>query len=157
VTVHGIVAPGVTIEREVPSAVQIRPPSKAIPLGASPRLLATVVTAPGAWLGSIMKSLPRGEVLPETKIRPMATAIPAARVAPVQVASSVPSLPRTRETELLPKFATQRSAPSDWTYWGLVPTVVIPRTVSFCGVQNCLSAARRLPRFKTPSTDLERN
>jgi hypothetical protein len=60
VTVHGRVAPGVTIETEPesgdPSAtfvVQIRPPSKAIPVEVFPSVFATVVTAPAGWLGSI--------------------------------------------------------------------------------------------------------
>ena len=55
VAVHGVVAPGVTIETELPElAVQTRAPSKAMPKGVFPRLLATVVTAPAAWPGSIM-------------------------------------------------------------------------------------------------------
>ena len=54
-TVHGIVAPGVTIETELPKlAVQIRDPSKVRVEGIASRLLATVVTAPAAWVGSIL-------------------------------------------------------------------------------------------------------
>jgi hypothetical protein len=62
----------------------------------------------------------------------------------------------TRETEEPPLFATQMSAPSDLRRKGLIPTVVRPRTVAFCGVQNWSEAARRLPRFRTESTVRER-
>ena len=55
-----MVAPGVTIETEPEPGdwsarfvVQIRPPSNAIHAGLSPRVVATVVTAPAGWLGSI--------------------------------------------------------------------------------------------------------
>jgi len=54
VTVHGIVAPGVTIETEVPLAVQTRAPSKVSIWGPAGMLVATVVTAPAAWLGSML-------------------------------------------------------------------------------------------------------
>jgi hypothetical protein len=55
VTVQGIDGPGVTIETELPKlAVQTRAPSKATPWGTFPKSLATVVTAPAAWLGSIL-------------------------------------------------------------------------------------------------------
>jgi hypothetical protein len=70
---------------------------------------------------------------------------------------NLPSLPRTREIVPLLKLATQRSAPSDRTSWGPVPTVVSPRTVEFWVVQNWSSAALRLPRASAPSTVRERN
>jgi hypothetical protein len=49
------------------------------------------------------------------------------------------------------------SAPSDRRCCGPVATVVTARTVAFCDVQNWSRTARRLPRFRTPSTVLERN
>jgi hypothetical protein len=54
-------------------------------------------------------------------------------------------------------LATQMSAPSDATSSGKLPTVVKPRTVAFCVVQNWSRAARRLPRLSAPSTVRERN
>src|SRR5262249_41577655 len=55
VTLHGSVAPGVTIDTDPPEfAVQIRDPSKVIPAGSTPRPSVTVVTAPAGWVGSIM-------------------------------------------------------------------------------------------------------
>ena len=97
-----------------------------------------------------------GLVWPVTRIRPIATSTPTALVAPVQVSCSLPSLARTRETELPLTFATQISAPSDLRSTGLLPTVVRPRTVEFCVVQNWSKAARRLPRSSTRSTVRER-
>src|SRR5262249_27880734 len=146
VTVQGGEAPGVTIETDPEKfAVQIRDPSKAIPTVPFPRLLATVVTAPAAWRGSIRKSCPELE-FPVTKTRPIATSTPYAANAPVHVSSSLPSLPRTRETvPPPPKFATHRSAPSDSTSLGVLPTAVSPRTPLLWGVQNCFKAARRPP------------
>src|SRR5215470_2550126 len=155
VTVQGVVAPTVTFETELLLAVQTRAPSKARPKMMPSTLVATVATAPAAWVGSMLYSLP--VVPPPTTMRPLTTTTPNASAAPVQVASSVPSLPRTRETELLLMLHTHRSDPSDSTRLGLSPTVVMPRTAALCVVQYCRSAARRPPRFKTPSTDRERN
>src|SRR5262249_36943168 len=87
----------------------------------------------------------------------MATRTEVGAMAPVHVSSRAPSLALTRETDALLKFATQRSAPSALTAIGLLPTVVSPRTVEFCVVQNWSRIARRLPRFRTPSTVRERN
>src|SRR5262249_22308979 len=155
VTVQGIVAPGVTMETDpLVLAVQIRLPSKARPVVPSPGV-ATVTAAPAAWLGSIWESFPV-PVQPETKTRSIADSAANGNDVPVQVSRSLPSLPRTRETELPVKFGTQTSAPSQAGIWGAAPTVVKPRTVSFCGVQNLSSAARRLPRFNAPSTVRER-
>src|SRR5262245_33699299 len=60
VTVQGMDAVGVTIEtdpepgeKSATLVVQIRAPSNAARAGAFPRLLATVVTAPAGWLGSM--------------------------------------------------------------------------------------------------------
>jgi hypothetical protein len=54
VTVHGIEAPGVTIETEpIPFAVHTRAPSNVRPDGTPPSAVDTVVTAPAAWEGSI--------------------------------------------------------------------------------------------------------
>ena len=88
----------------------------------------------------------------------MATRIPPGPEA-VQLSRSLPSLARTREIEFALKFPTQRSAPSDRTARGLVkapPSVVMPRTVEFCVVQNWSRIARRLPRLRMPSTERER-
>src|SRR6266545_5962604 len=116
VTGQGTPAAGVTIETEgpLPLAVQKRFPSKVRSAGVSPRLLARVVTAPAGCAGSIRYSLP-GVVPPAMKTLPAAATGARADVAPVQVSSSLPSLPRTRETVPPVRLATQMSAPSDWT------------------------------------------
>src|SRR5262245_24828606 len=95
-------------------------------------------------------------------MRPMAGRTPTAEEAPVHVSRSFPSLPRTRETELLLELATQRSAPSDLTRAGRLPTVVRPSATLTCAVEVCReenlsSVARRLTRFNAPSTVSERN
>src|SRR5262245_52298498 len=92
-------APGVTIETDagLPRfAVQKREPSKASPLGNGGRLLATSVTLPTGWLGSIVARVP-GVTLPTTTTRPMAMRSPAGLIGPVHVSRSFPSLARTRE------------------------------------------------------------
>src|SRR6266508_4379035 len=111
VTVQGIDAVGVTIETEEEPGVQKRAPSKTTSLGLSPRLVATVVTAPAGWEGSMRKSLP-GEPLPARMIFPIAGRTPCTLVAPVQVSSSLPSLARTRETVPPSLLPTQISTPS---------------------------------------------
>ena len=56
-----------------------------------------------------------------------------------------------------PWLATQTSAPSHLTICGSNPTVVNPTAASARVVQNRPSAARLLPRLRTPSTDRDRN
>src|SRR5262249_53316532 len=55
VAVHGIEAPGVRIEMDDDCGlvVQTFAPSKAMPVDPPPSVLATVVTTPAGWLGSI--------------------------------------------------------------------------------------------------------
>src|SRR5262249_18754605 len=114
---------------------------------------ATTVVAPGAWEGSIMWRRP-GFVNPFAKTRPIAMTIGADNsVADVHVPRSLPSEARTRD-RLEPD--TQTSAPSNFVKLGLESTVVWGRTAPAFGVENCPSAARRLPRFRTASTLRER-
>src|SRR5215831_6658192 len=103
VTVQGIDGPGVTIETDCPLtwASQILAPSKAMPLGLPARLLATVVTAPAGWLGSIRNRLP-GRENPVTRTFPMAMRTRSELSAPVHVSRSFPSLARTRWTDADP-------------------------------------------------------
>src|SRR5262245_60183301 len=156
VTVHVGPTAGVMIETEAPwFAVQTRTPSKAMPSDWLPRLVATAVTAPAGMAGSMRYSAP-GLVEPATRTQPSAATASLAVRAPVQVSRSLPSPARTRETSELPRLGTQRSLPSERTLLGPDPTVVSPRTKLF-GVQNWLSAARRPPRSRTPSTVRERN
>src|SRR5262249_6850789 len=152
VTVQGIEADGVMIETEPgapPFAVQTLDPSRAMPVGLTPRLLATVVTAPAVRAGSISNRVP-GFVCPATKTRLGPIASPKAFVVPVQVSSSRPSLARTRGT--VPPLAIQRSAPSNSTKRGAPPIVVMPSTPGFCVVQFCLRTAPDPTRLKTAST-----
>src|SRR5262245_17042196 len=117
VTVHGIVAPGVTIETDPGGPtlpVQIRPPSKPTPKAWSPSVLATVVTTPAGCDGSIWKSLD-GAPYPTTKILPIATTSCSGLAAPVHVSRSLPSLARTREMFPEEVLDTQTSVPSDRT------------------------------------------
>src|SRR6266404_20939 len=124
VTLKGV---SVTIDTDPAKfAVQIRCPSKAIPKVESPKVARTG-TAPAGWVGSIWYSLP-GLAELAMKTFPIAHNTLKALVVPVQVSSSLPSLPLTRETVLEREFATHRSAPSDWTSCGEVPTVVSPLT-----------------------------
>src|SRR5215471_8520278 len=158
VTVQGTTSPGVTIDTEGPEklAVQIRTPSKAIPIESSPRLLATVETAPAGCAARTWFSLP-GLVFPVRRTRPMATTNWSAFVAPVQVSSNLPSLPRTRETVPESLLATQMSAPSEATPRGRSPTEVVESRTGFWILQNISSAARRLPRSRTRSTVRDKN
>src|ERR1700730_9020607 len=95
-TDQGRMGPGVTMETEPWFAVQILDPSKVIPVGSDPTSLATVVTGPSGWLGSIVYRTPGKSAL-VTKILPRAAMMPVGRVAPVQVSRCLPSLARTRE------------------------------------------------------------
>src|SRR5262249_5350186 len=157
VTVHGIEAPGVTIEA-LPSklAVQMRAPSNALLSASPPRPLETVFTTPAAWVGSMRYTRP-GLMLAATRTLPIAASAAVALVAPVHVPSSRPSLPRTRETVPAVELGTPTAAPSDRRSLGPAPTVVRPSAVELWEVQNWSRAARRLPRFKAPSTVRERN
>src|SRR5690242_20232520 len=94
-----------------------------MPMGLDPKAVDKLVTEPADCVGSISYSDP-GLVSPVIKTLPTATSTPAAPVAPVQVSSTRPSLALMRDTVLLPKFGTHRSAPSDSTNTGKVPTVV---------------------------------
>src|SRR5262245_1134144 len=139
VTVHGTVAPGVAIDTDPvepsPSlAVHSRAPSNAIARGAFPRLVATVVTVPAVWLGSIVKSFP-GFVAPEIATRPAAITTALAPVAPVQVSRSFALLECTRET-VPSRLGTQMSSPSACRFPGLLPTVVRFSTAVVVGFQN---------------------
>src|SRR5215813_5373720 len=91
VTVQGGAAPGVTIDMELPFAVQTRAPSNAIPFAGPPRFVATVVTAPAGCAGSIVYSRP-GLDVESTTTRPIAERTSQADEAPVQVSRSLPSL-----------------------------------------------------------------
>jgi hypothetical protein len=83
---------------------------------------------------------------------PRATSTPNAAVAWAKVWSTVPSLARTREIEPAVLFATQRSAPSDATSKGLIPTVVLELNTGILdGVTHCPNAARLLPRRNAES------
>jgi hypothetical protein len=72
-----------TMEIEPPRlAVQIREPSKAMPVEIDPKELVSAVTAPAGCVESIIYRLP-GFVSPVTKILPIAQTMPKASVAPV--------------------------------------------------------------------------
>src|SRR5262249_26293298 len=92
VTVHGTVAPGVTIETEAPFVVQTCDPSNVIPNPPAPPRVATVVTAPAGCAGSIAYIL--GSDTELTSTRPIAETTPVAPVAAVQVSRNLPSLAR---------------------------------------------------------------
>src|SRR5262249_23296409 len=132
-------------------------PSNAMPLGRSPRLVATVETAPAGWVGSIMYRLPAVLMNAGAKTLPMATSGCSTLVAPVQVSRILPSLPRTRVTDPSLKLVAHRSLPSDLTHWAPLGRLVNARTVSFWDVQNRLSTALGPPRFRALSTVIERN
>src|SRR5580765_4764375 len=155
VTDQGVEAPGVTIETEpVPMSLptletHTRTPSNARPCGFVPRFDATIEGCPLVWVGSIAYRL---LALLTVKIFPIATrrscGVP---LKAVHVPRLLPSLARTRSTS---RFAeAQISAPSAMQNFGINPTVVSPAMAPLRGIQNCLIAARRLPRFKTPSTE----
>src|SRR5262245_29728108 len=117
-----------TLENPPPAfAVHILAPSKAMPRGVSTNSDVRVVTAPAGCWGSIWYRL---LVPPVTKTFPIATSTPKAADAPVQVSISLPSLALTLATVPLPEFATQRSAPSDLTSAGLLPTMVAVRLLT---------------------------
>src|ERR1041384_26178 len=102
--------------------------------GAPPRLLDSVVPGPPEAVGFIWYRVP-GFVAPVTNTLPIAHNTPCASVAPVHVSISFPSLARTLETVPLSLFATHRSAPSDWTDNGLLPTTVNAKFREVCVVQ----------------------
>src|SRR5262249_47493201 len=156
VTVQGSEAVGVTMLTWFVPLVQKRAPSKTVPVGNTPTADETVVTAPAACDGSMEYIVP-GLVKPVMTTRPIAIVAQNAWAAPVHVSRSFPSLARTRLTVPGVELGTQTSAPSERGYCGLTPTVVSPRTVEFCVVQNWSRIARRLPRLRTPSTVRERN
>src|SRR5580704_876625 len=106
-------------------------PSKAMPTGLFPRLLAATVTATGGSVGSITYRLP-GDTSPATKILPAATKTPSLPVAPVQVPSTLPVLAWTWITWLSPKLDIQMALPSTAQYCGVLPTAIVCIAATLC-------------------------
>ena len=130
-------------------AVQIREPSNAIPVGKLPISFETSVAAPGGCVGSIISSCDSpGRAVKKTRL--IATRTPTAAPLPalVQVPRSLPSLARTRDATVCgkPACATQRSAPSYATFWGLSEIGIENVASTFCVVHHRPSAARREDR-----------
>jgi hypothetical protein len=145
-----VVAPvsGSTFDTEPPPfAVHMNRPSVATSVGKAPSVLLSVQTAPGAMAGSITYSFPGAE-FPVMYILPRAHSTATAEPAPVQVPSTLPSLPCTRLTSPVPLMATQRSAPSNLTCAGLPAMAVRPVNGTEDGNPHCPRAALRLPLLR---------
>src|SRR5262249_42760361 len=125
---------------------QIRLPSKAIPSAPAPRFDATTVAAPAGAAGSIRGREPGAAREPATKNLAIAITPALANGAPGHVSGQRPSLGRAPSTGLVVRSGIQRSLPSQRTLFGLMPTVVRPRSTAFFGVQKRPIAARRETR-----------